>query len=122
MNDMHALPMTSPSTDDAPRTWRPVYTIVDRGAKKYWVRIGTAFDNRDRSINLKLDAIPTNGTLQIRDREERRWDESRAEIGSPSSSTLQRGVPVKRSSAVSGTPARSGWESACCFSASLESL
>lgn len=75
MNEMHA--MTNPSTDEAPRTWRPVYTIVERGAKKHWVRIGTAFDNRDRSINLKLDAVPTNGTLQIRDRDERRWDESR---------------------------------------------
>jgi hypothetical protein len=80
MNDMHA--MTSHSADESPRTWRPVYTIVERNAKKYWVRIGTAFDNRDRSINLKLDAMPTNGTLQIRDRDERRaWDDSRAGNG-----------------------------------------
>jgi hypothetical protein len=80
MNDMHAL--TGPPTDDnPPRTWRPVYTIVERGSKKHWVRIGTAFDNRDRSINLKLDAMPTNGTLQIRDRDERRWDDARAGSG-----------------------------------------
>jgi len=76
-NDTYAL-TSPPATDEAPpRTWRPVYTIVERAGKKHWVRIGTAFDNRDRSINLKLDAVPTNGSLQIRDRDERRWDESR---------------------------------------------
>lgn len=44
-----------------------VYTEVDRGQRTYWVRIGVGFENQDGSINVKLDAIPTNGTLQIRD-------------------------------------------------------
>jgi len=50
-----------------------VYTIVEggrEGTKKddYWVRIGVAFENRDGSINVKLNALPVNGTLHIRDR------------------------------------------------------
>jgi hypothetical protein len=49
-----------------------VYTVVDRGpGKTFWTRVGVGFVNRDGSINLRLDAIPTNGTLQIRDYEER---------------------------------------------------
>jgi hypothetical protein len=37
--------------------------------KKYWHRCGVAFDNRDGSINLKLDLFP-DVQLQIRDRQE----------------------------------------------------
>lgn len=49
-----------------------VYTIVEggkEGTKKedYWIRIGVAFENRDGSINVKLNALPVNGTLHIRD-------------------------------------------------------
>lgn len=47
---------------------KTVYTIVDRGAgKSYWVKVGVGFVNKDTSLNLKLDAIPVNGTLQVRD-------------------------------------------------------
>jgi hypothetical protein len=49
--------------------WKAVYTIVERGQKSYWIRIGTAFINHDSSWNVKLDAVPVNGTLQIRDPE-----------------------------------------------------
>lgn len=51
------------------KTHKAVYTIVDRqrDGKKYWLRIGTAFENRDGSLNLYLDAVPTNGTLQVRE-------------------------------------------------------
>lgn len=45
-----------------------VYTIVERekDGKSFWVRIGSAFHNRDGSIHVKLDAVPINGTLHIR--------------------------------------------------------
>ena len=48
---------------------KTVYTIVERGrdAKSYWVKVGVGFVNRDGSINLRLDAVPVNGTLQVRD-------------------------------------------------------
>ncbi len=50
------------------------YVITERNDKTYWNRIGVAFSNRDGSINVKLDAVPISGTLQIRDYEPR--DES----------------------------------------------
>ncbi len=55
---------------------KSVYTIVDRGGKTFWIRIGVGFTNRDGSLNLKLDAIPVNATLHVRDWEpyERRTD------------------------------------------------
>mgnify|MGYP007026514428 CR=1 FL=1 len=46
-----------------------VYTIVERerDGRKLWVRIGTAYVNRDGSLNARLDAVPTNGRLHIRE-------------------------------------------------------
>ncbi|MBX7193387.1 MAG: hypothetical protein K1X94_15135 [Sandaracinaceae bacterium] len=46
-----------------------VYTIVerDKDKKKLWIRIGSAFRNRDGSLNAMLDAVPTNGSLHIRE-------------------------------------------------------
>ncbi|HVU04832.1 MAG TPA: hypothetical protein VHE30_23940 [Polyangiaceae bacterium] len=44
-----------------------VYVISERGGKSYWNRIGVAFVNHDGSINVKLDAVPVTGELQIRD-------------------------------------------------------
>lgn len=47
--------------------WKAVYTIVERGDKRYWIRLGTAFVNGDGSLNVKLDATPISGMLNIRD-------------------------------------------------------
>ena len=48
-----------------------VYTIVeiekDKG-KNHWIRIGIAFENKDGSINVKLNCLPVNATLHIRER------------------------------------------------------
>lgn len=45
------------------------YTIVERNrdGRKFWVRVGAAFVNRDGSLDVRLDAMPVNGQLQIRD-------------------------------------------------------
>jgi hypothetical protein len=47
------------------------YVITERGEKTYWNRIGVAFINKDGSLNVKLDALPIGGTMQIRDYEPR---------------------------------------------------
>lgn len=63
--------------DDQTKTMKTVFTVVERGqGKSIWVRIGVGFTNRDGSLNLKLDALPVSGTLQVRDWEpaERRAD------------------------------------------------
>jgi hypothetical protein len=54
------------------QTMKAVFTVIDRGAgKSYWMRVGVGFVNRDGSITLKLDALPVNGTLQVREWESR---------------------------------------------------
>lgn len=51
------------------------YVITERGDKSYWSRIGVAFTNRDGSLSVRLDALPTSGQLHIRDYEGRdEWD------------------------------------------------
>lgn len=44
-----------------------VYIIKTRGQRTFWNRIGVAFVNRDGSLNVKLDAVPVDGDLHIRD-------------------------------------------------------
>ena len=45
------------------------YTVVQRESdgREFWVRVGAAFVNRDGSLSVRLDAMPVNGKLQIRD-------------------------------------------------------
>lgn len=44
-----------------------VYVISERGAKRFWTRIGVAWTNADGSLQVKLEAVPVNGEMQIRD-------------------------------------------------------
>jgi hypothetical protein len=44
-----------------------IYTIVRNGKQTYWHRIGSAFVNKDGSLNLILFALPVNGELHVRD-------------------------------------------------------
>jgi hypothetical protein len=54
--------------DEQQRNIKAVYTVVERGqSKSFWVRIGVGFTNKDGSLNLRLDAIPVNGMLQVRE-------------------------------------------------------
>lgn len=64
------------------KAMKAVYTVTERAGKSFWTRVGVAMVNRDGSWNVKLDAIPVNGSLQIREWEPR--DEQRrgeAEVG-----------------------------------------
>ena len=58
---------------------REVWTVADRGEgrKGFWLRIGTAFENKDGSWSLVLDALPVNGKLIVRD-ERPREDQANA--------------------------------------------
>lgn len=50
---------------------KQVYTIIEReDGPNLWLKIGIAWVNRDGSINVKLDALPVNGMLHIRDKKE----------------------------------------------------
>ena len=47
---------------------KDVFTIVERKDQKpFWLRIGTAFVNKDESLNVYLDALPVNRELHIRE-------------------------------------------------------
>jgi hypothetical protein len=53
------------------KTMKVVWTVVDRGqGKSFWTRVGVGFVNRDGSLTLRLDAIPINGSLQVREWQE----------------------------------------------------
>jgi hypothetical protein len=43
-----------------------VYNIVEGNGRKYWHRIGRAFVNQDRSVNVVLNSLPLDGKLHIR--------------------------------------------------------
>ena len=46
-----------------------VYTIIENtgNGEDYWQRVGSAWTNKDGSINLSLNALPLNGKLHIRE-------------------------------------------------------
>ena len=55
--------------ENGQRALKLAYTIVERerDGRKFWVRVGVAFVNRDGSLHVRLDAMPVNGQLHIRD-------------------------------------------------------
>ena len=66
------MSMSSPLPSGAKRMMKVLCPIEKEGTEKktYWMRVGTAFWNRDQSINLYLDVLPRNGKLQIREMDE----------------------------------------------------
>jgi hypothetical protein len=59
----------TPKSESKP--YKLVYGIVQRDGmeKSFWTRIGAAWENKDSSLNVKLDFLPASAdiTLQIRD-------------------------------------------------------
>jgi hypothetical protein len=51
--------------DTRRKTYKVAYTVIERRGRKIWLRVGAAFDNADGTLSIVLDAVPTNGTLQI---------------------------------------------------------
>lgn len=49
---------------------KSVFTVTEHKGKSRWIRIGIGFVNADGSMNLHLDALPVNGTIQVRDWED----------------------------------------------------
>lgn len=70
--DTHDMTQSAPNASARPLP-RSVYAITEReGARSIWTRIGGAWNNKDGSITIRLDALPVSGILQVRDAEERR--------------------------------------------------
>lgn len=50
------------------KNYKTVYTVVTgRDEREHWVKLGAAFTNRDGSLTVRLDAVPVNGKLIIRE-------------------------------------------------------
>jgi len=50
---------------------KDVFTITennDDSKKDRWTNVGVAFENKDGSLNVILNALPVSGKLQIRER------------------------------------------------------
>lgn len=64
-------PMSNNPISDRVANRRAVYVITEKttndGTRSFWTKVGAAFDNKDGSITIKLEALPLSGTLQIRD-------------------------------------------------------
>ena len=46
-----------------------VYTVIDSAqpnGKAFWQRVGSAWSNKDGSLNISLNALPVNGKLHVR--------------------------------------------------------
>jgi len=44
-----------------------VYMIQKGEKTNFWTKIGVAFVNKDGSLNVKLNAIPVDGQIHVRD-------------------------------------------------------
>lgn len=58
---------------------KEVYTVTNYkdkqgNEKSFWQKVGTAFENKDGSLSVNLNALPVNGKLVIQDKKE--WKES----------------------------------------------
>ena len=54
--------------ENGSRKVRAVYAVVPKTeGRDVWLRVGSAFENRDGSTTVLLDAVPIGGKLQIRD-------------------------------------------------------
>jgi hypothetical protein len=53
------------------RKRKTVYTLVERDGRCWWRSLGVGFESSDGSIDIRLDAFPQNGMLQLRDAEPR---------------------------------------------------
>ena len=63
MNQPHTV-----AGDTINKSMKGIYTIIDKeSGPSVWLRVGTAFENRDQSWNIILDATPVNGKLHMRD-------------------------------------------------------
>lgn len=53
------------------KMFKVLVPITKKDGTTFWMRIGTAFPNKDDSINLYLDVLPLEGKLQLRAMDER---------------------------------------------------
>ncbi|MCY1024063.1 hypothetical protein [Pyxidicoccus sp. MSG2] len=58
--------MTQKISDLEKGTRLNVFSARERNGRTYWTKAGSAFVNKDGSINVLLDVLPLDGKLQLR--------------------------------------------------------
>jgi hypothetical protein len=71
--------------------FKVICPVEKRGGGTYWMRMGSAFTNKDDSINIYLDAVPKNFQLQLRELDE---DELRRRDNNQGGASLGGGTPM----------------------------
>jgi hypothetical protein len=85
-----------------------VITAVEKkdGTTSHWMRVGTAFVNRDDSINVYLDACPRTMQFQIREYDEKDLARREARGRDGGSSGGDDAVTAAMTSAMTSKPAQ----------------
>ena len=52
------------------RMFKVMTKVEKKGGGSYWMRLGSAYENKDASFNLYLDAMPKNFELHMRELDE----------------------------------------------------
>ena len=65
-----SLSITTPSLGNKPRMFKVLCPIERKDGATHWIRVGSAFANKDESLNLYLDVLPANLKLQVRELDE----------------------------------------------------
>jgi hypothetical protein len=66
------------------KTFKVLALIPKKDGGTYWMRVGTAYLNKDESINAFVDAFPREGKLQLRELDEEDLRERDSRRGPPS--------------------------------------
>jgi hypothetical protein len=68
------------------RSFKVITSVTKYDGSHYWLRLGSAFTNKDGSINVYLDAMPKDHKFQLRELDEedfRKRDPGRINSMSP---------------------------------------
>ncbi len=88
---MEPMDNTNAGTTTTTTKHKNVFTVVEtKQGRGVWVKIGAAFPNRDGSLTVRLDALPLNGQLQVRD--PAAWEERERRPDGAGNETGPRGV------------------------------
>ena len=59
------------TNEDTKRLYKEVFGIEERDGRSYWTRIGVAFPNRDGSLTLDFQFLPTDPNVRVHVRDPR---------------------------------------------------
>jgi hypothetical protein len=80
-------------TEDGKRK-KVLCPVSGKDGKTYWLRMGSAFVNKDGSFNVYLDALPLNGKLQLRDWDDQPgWERRDRDVGGSGHGAIDRDAP-----------------------------